>query len=326
MSHRDANSRAPTVGLVGVGAWGQQHLRVLKQLRAVRGLVEIDPVRRAKLEKDHPELLVYPNLEALLAHGVDAVLIATPAHTHYQLGRRCLEHGVDVFLEKPMALSMDEAEQLVAIAAQRQAILMVGHILLFQPIIGWAKRFLKRGGLGRLQGLHHRRLGPGSNRPEGALWDLAVHNLAVTLHLVDADVIELRAETSAHVDPGIDDDVHLHLVFSNGVRAHHHVSSHWPEKERRMTLIGDGGMLTLDELNGCVRFHALGSVEPAQGRLLFSSCSEPLAIELRHFLRRVRDRQVPLSSGQSALDVVRLLASAQRSARTQGAGNDQTSI
>ncbi len=318
MAHREPLARVPTVGLVGVGAWGQQHLRVLKQLRAVCGLVEIDPTRRAKLEREHPELIVYSHLDGLLAQGVDAVLIATPAHTHYQLGRRCLEQGIDVFLEKPMALSMDEAEQLVAIAEQRQAILMVGHILLFQPIIGWAKRFLRRGGLGRLQGLHHRRLGPGSSRPEGALWDLAVHNLAVTLHLVDAPVVELRAETSSQVDPSIDDDVHLHLVFSNGVRAHHHVSSHWPEKERRMTLIGDGGMLTLDELTGCVRFHALGPAEGAQGRLLFSSCSEPLAIELRHFLRRVRDRQVPLSSGQSALDVVRLLASAQRCAQTQG--------
>jgi predicted dehydrogenase len=302
------------IGLVGVGSWGTNLLRTLTEWHALAGIVETDAAKRAVLAKAHPGLSVHDDIRQLLMHDIRAVAVATPAPTHHRIVKEALLAGKDVFVEKPLALSEREAEELVTLAHDRGSILMVGHILLYQPAVQWMKAFLDAGGLGRVYGLHHTRLMLGRlRRSENVLWDLGVHDVAVILYLVDAPLVGVNVEGHGQIRPTIEDDIYLHLRFENGVRAHAHASWLWPDKERRLTIIGEKGMLVHDELEQTVTLHRryvdgnLDSVDEGKS-LVFSERGEPLRLELDHFLQRVRDRRAPLSDGKSALDVVRVLA------------------
>ncbi|MGC8962837.1 MAG: Gfo/Idh/MocA family protein [Candidatus Bipolaricaulaceae bacterium] len=305
------------VGLIGAGNWGRNLARTLYELEGLGAIAEIDPETRADLAGIYPDIPIYAHHRELLsASDILAVVIATPAATHYEVAKEALLAGKHVFVEKPLALRTKEAEELLDLARSKGRTLMVGHLLLYQPAIPWIKQFIRSGGLGKIWSIHQERLKLGTVRTvENVLWSFGVHDLAVLLYLTDLEPEEIQAQGQATIQKDIEDDVYLHLRFPNGLHAHLHVSWLWPERQRRLTIIGEKGMLVFDEINGEVTLHKK-FVDPRlkevdQGsEVIFKAHGDPLKMELKHFLDCVAKGEKPLSDGESAVRVVRVLEKA----------------
>jgi len=306
------------VAVIGAGTWGKNIIRTLGGLNALAAIVESDEKSRENLAKDS-KVPLYESVEPLLKTKIPAVAVATPAETHYEIVKQLLLADKDVFVEKPMTLSVSEAEELVALSQERSRILMVGHLLLYQPAIRWIYLFLKENGLGKIYSLHQERLNLGRVRSiENALWSLGVHDVAVMLHLVEQFPLKIQVTGQRALQPSIDDDIYLHLEFPAGVHAHLHTSWLWPEKRRQLTLIGEKGKLVYDEVQQTVTLHRKWIESNLDHRdegaeVVFRGGENPLELEMEHFLARIKDRKNPLSDGRNGVDVIRVLQSATRS-------------
>ena len=303
----------PRVAVLGAGVWGSNLARDLDDLGALAAVVDPAPSVRRSVAARYPAVAVHAAPADVLGPGIAAVVIATPAATHHAIAKQALLAGKDVFVEKPMTLRSSEAEELARLAEREGRVLMVGHLLLYQPAIEYIARQLRDGLLGRLHSLHQERLKLGRVRSEeNVLWSFGVHDIAVLLHLVGSEPTGVSATSQAILQPQVEDDVHLYLSFEGGVQAHLHVSWLWPETRRRLTVIGSEGMLTYDEISGAVTLHRK-TVGPDLAdhddgaEVVFASKDKPLRLEMEHFLARVRDRGRPLSDGWDGARVVRVL-------------------
>lgn len=312
------------VGVIGAGQWGRNVVRTLHALGALGAVAEASPVLRAALRLEYPELKIHEDHQALLGEGLRAVAIATPAPTHYAIAREALLADKDVFVEKPITLTARDAESLARLAEDRQRVLMVGHLLLYQPAIQALTKFIQDGHLGTLYGLHLERLNLGRARAvENALWSFGVHDVAVLLHVVGEEPRQIIAQGQRALQPAVEDDVYLHLDFPSQTKAHLHVSWLWPQKRRRLVAIGSRGMLVYDELAQTVVLHRKGISGDLtsfdQGsEVVFAGAADPLALEMGHFLERLEDRRMPLTNGRHALAVVRVLETASHHLETLG--------
>ncbi len=304
------------VGLIGAGGWGKNLAQKLHELGALGAIAEIRPEAREELKSRYRETPIYPDHRVLLESDLPAVVIATPAATHYALAKEALLSGKHVFVEKPLALCSKEAEELVEIAERLGKILMVGHLLLYQPAIRFIKDFLDSGTLGEVWSFHHERLNLGRVRSvENALWSLGIHDVAVLLFLVGRCPEKIQACGQAVLQPEVEDSVYLHLSFSEGLQAHIHCSWLWPEKRRRLTIIGSKGMLVFDEVGQTLVFHRKYMTpdlvhHDGGSEILFQNADEPLKLELQHFLECLQMGKRPLSDGRSAVDVAKILEEA----------------
>ncbi|HEY9724312.1 MAG TPA: Gfo/Idh/MocA family oxidoreductase, partial [Oscillatoriaceae cyanobacterium] len=182
------------VAVIGAGRWGRNLVANLAALEALAIVADPDQRLRESLAGQYPGVPMVSDHRLALAGDWPAVAIATPAPTHYAIAREALEAGKDVFVEKPLTLSSHEAEALVALARDRGRVLMVGHLLLYQPAVRFLQRFLAEGGVGELVSLHQERLNLGQARAvENALWSLGVHDVAVLLHLIGHAPSEVQA-------------------------------------------------------------------------------------------------------------------------------------
>ena len=311
---------AHRVALFGAGTWGQNHLQTFHRLGALAAVVEVDPGRRSEIAAKYPDIKIFDDPGAVLADDAyDGVIIATPASTHYTLARQALLAGKDVLVEKPMALSLAEAQELVNIAEERDRVLLVGHLLLYKPAVQKLITCLREGLVGELRLVEMRRRKLGRvRREENVLWSFAPHDLAVLLHLVGETPSHVEATGLAALQPGIEDDVRLNLTFTGGVRAHLHFSWLWPEDERRTVIIGTTGALSYDEHEDRLWFYDKGIKSDLtpwdRGRREISvegkDAGDALENEARHFLDCVQRKAKPLTDGKTGLEVVRVLVQA----------------
>lgn len=306
------------VGLIGAGGWGKNLARVLHDLGALGAVAELRPEVRDQLKAIYPDIPLYPDYPELLETDLPAVAIATPASTHYAVAKEALKAGKHVFVEKPLTLKAAEAEELVDLAHREGRILMVGHLLLYQPAVRWIKDFLDSGKLGEIWSLHQERLKLGRVRTvENVLWSFGVHDIAVLLYLIGERPERVTTQGQAVIQREIEDDVYLHLEFPGGIQAHLHTSWLWPERRRRLTVIGSRGMLVFDETSQTVVLHHKG-IEPDLAsrdegeEVAFQGGGEPLRLELEHFLDCVGQGKRPLSDGESAVPVIKVLEEATR--------------
>lgn len=306
------------VAVIGAGNWGKNLVKNFHALGALGAVVETDDRLRERLAEEYPGVPIYRDYVDIWNSVIPSVVIATPAATHYEIAKAALLAGKDVFVEKPMTLLASEAEDLARLADRERRVLMVGHLLLYQPAIRFIKDYLCCGKLGAVRSLHQERLNLGRARSvENALWSLGVHDVAVVLHLVGESPTALSATGQCVVQQGIEDDVYLHLRFPAGVQAHLHTSWLWPEKRRRLVVVGTDGMLVYDELAQNVTLHRKGIGPDLKNRddgseVVFEGADEPLLIECKHFLDCVASRKKPLSDGWSAVEVVRVMEQASR--------------
>jgi UDP-2-acetamido-3-amino-2,3-dideoxy-glucuronate N-acetyltransferase len=310
----------PRVAVFGAGNWGQNHVRVFYRLGALAAVVEPDAGRRAEMAAQYSGIPFNDDPGPVLADpAVDAVVIATPAPTHYALAREALLAGKDVLVEKPMALSVREAQTLVATAAECTRVLMVGHILLYKPAVQKLITCVREGLIGELRCVEMRRRKLGRVRwEENVLWSFAPHDLAVLLHLVGEAPARVEAAGLAALQPGIEDDMRLNLSFASGVRAHLHLSWLWPEDERQTVVIGSNGALRYDEHEDKLWLYDKGIKSDLtawdRGRREIpverEDAGDALEAQAQHFLDCVQKRSAPLTGGRTGLEVVRVLVRA----------------
>lgn len=306
------------VAVVGAGAWGRNHIRTLQAMNALGAVIELAAPSREAVAKDYPSLAIYDSVESIEDTDIGAAVIVTPSPTHYELAKKLMLARKDVFVEKPMTLLVEHAEELVNLAEAEERILMVGHLLMHQPAVQWLRQSLRSGVIGKLHSIHQCRLGLGRARSsENALWNLGVHDVAVALYLVGASPVSLAVQGQRILQAGIEDDIYLHMRFGDEVETHLHCSWLWPEKERGMTIIGSEGMLRYNEMDQVVTLHKktidkeLRNVDEGS-EVVFKGSGEPLKLELQHFIDCVKNRQRPISDGQNGLDVMKVMQEAMR--------------
>jgi predicted dehydrogenase len=333
----------PRVAVVGTGTWGLSHVRTFaaeprarlvwvcdRDPAALRRAAALAPGARATAALD----------EVLAARDVDAVVIATPAVTHASLAARCLARGLHVLVEKPLALSRGEAEAVAAAAARAGTVVLVGHLMLYHPVVEHVRRLVAAGELGDLYYLTSVRANLGRlRRDENALWSFGPHDLSMIDWLVPGEPTTVTARGESYLQPGIADVVFVNLELAprgggRPVMAQVHLSWLSPRKERRLTVVGARKMLELDDCDADkLRIYDRGYDRPPEfanfaeyltlrdGDVFIPQIPmvEPLAAEARHFLDCIEHGTPPRSDLASGLRVVALLAAAQTSLERGGA-------
>lgn len=310
------------VGVIGGGHWGKNLVRNFAEIGVLAGVA--DPVEgdRSRALEEAPGIELFANEKDLLAAGYDAVAIATPAATHFGIARAALEVGLDVFVEKPVTLDAAEALELHELAEKGEQVLMVGHLLLYQPAVNFITEFLRAGKLGQVYTLHQRRSKLGRVRSEeNVMWSFGAHDVAVLLVLAGEAPDQIQAWGHAAITPGVEDDTYLHLEFPSGIKASLHNSWLWPRVERELIIVGEKGMLVFEEESSRVILHH--KVVDGEGlhhergeEILFEGSAQPLRLELEHFLECCQKRKTPISDGRNGFETVRVLEEASRILQT----------
>ena len=238
------------IGHAGLGYWGPNLARNFGALADLRWLCDLSPELLAAAAKAHPQARTTADFEELLADPeLDAVVIATPVVTHYELAKRALMAGKHVFVEKPQAQSSAEAEELLAIAEERNLVLMPGYLLLYHPAVSKLKELIDAGELGDILYLYGNRQNLGQFRSdENALWSIGSQDFSMILHLIGEEPSEAWARGESFLRKGIEDVVFSYLRFPSGIVAHTHVSWLDPHKMRKLTVVGRDKMAVFDDM------------------------------------------------------------------------------
>lgn len=234
--------------VIGAGRWGQNHMRTLETLGCLAGIVDNNEERLEKVRERYLEVACFECIDQAMRVGFDGYVVATPAATHYPVGKILLEAGQNVLLEKPMALCATESEALVKLSKQYGGKLMVGHQLLYHPAIMKIKEVVEAGVIGKLLYIKSTRLNLGVVRQnENVVWSLAPHDLSIMNYLVGEYPINMVAQGSTFLQPGIIDMAHIQLDYSKQIKAYIDVSWIAPVKEQKLVIVGSQGMLVFDD-------------------------------------------------------------------------------
>jgi len=327
-----------TVAVIGVGGWGKNLARNYHEIPDCRlkYICDLDPEKLARLSQQLPGTNATSDLEAVLDdYEVQAVVIATPGPTHYALCKRALEHGKDVYVEKPFVLQVEHAEDLIEIAHRQRRVLMVGHLLEYHPVINQLRELIQNNELGDIYYIYTQRLNLGTvRRDENALWNFAPHDISAILYLLNREPTDVCARGQSYLQRGVEDVVFMTLNFADKSMAHVHVSWLDPHKVRKLIIVGSRKMAVFDDVEGTekLRIYDKGAAQNADynsfaeyvslrfGDVLipYVKVAEPLRLECQHFLECVRTRQQPRSDGHDGCRVTKVLDAAQRSLRMNG--------
>ena len=314
------------IGHAGLGYWGPNLARNFGALADLRWLCDLSPELLDAASKAHPQARTTADFEELLADPeLDAVVIATPVVTHYELAKQALSAGKHVFVEKPQAQSSAEAEELLAIAEERNLVLMPGYLLLYHPAVSKLKELIDAGELGDILYLYGNRQNLGQFRSdENALWSIGSQDFSMILHLIGEEPSEAWARGESFLRKGIEDVVFSYLRFPSGIVAHTHVSWLDPHKMRKLTVVGRDKMAVFDDMepDRKLTVYDKGPVErPASDwqvrvgdiHIPKLSTEEPLRREVAHFLALVGGEGDPLAPAREGLAVIRALELLQES-------------
>jgi UDP-2-acetamido-3-amino-2,3-dideoxy-glucuronate N-acetyltransferase len=318
------------VAVVGVGYWGRNLVRNFHALGALAMLCDPNPTIEAECRSRYGGVRFCPDFDRVLSDpGIDAVALATPAVAHYEMARAALAAGKDVFVEKPLALRVTEAEELVRLAADKKRILMVGHILEYHPAVRKLKEFVDAGDLGDIHYIYSTRVNLGKiRREENILWSFAPHDISVILLLVGMMPEWVSTSGQHYLQHEVADVTMTCLAFPGKPRGHIFVSWLHPFKEQKLVVIGSRKMAVFDDVvkEGKLKIFDKG-IEWKDGQpvvrqtaesTLFFPETEPLREELLHFVDCVRRRKPPRTDGASGLRVLRVLDACQRSIESGG--------
>jgi predicted dehydrogenase/acetyltransferase-like isoleucine patch superfamily enzyme len=321
---------AVSVAVIGCGAWGRNLVRNFAGLGALAAVSDADTAAANREAERHG--VPARGLDAILADpAIAAVAIAAPAAQHFALARQALEAGKHVFVEKPLALVLDEARTLCALAERLDRRLMVGHLLQYHPAFLELRRLVREGRLGRLQYLYSNRLNLGRiRREEDILWSFAPHDLSMILSLVGAEPDAVEAVGGCYLHSTIADVTTTHLAFPGGERAHVFVSWLHPYKEQKLVVVGSEAMAVFDDGEPWARKlllypHKVAWREnmpvPVKGEAEAVPLAEqePLRAECQHFLDCITTGASPRTDGREGLRVLAVLDRATRSLRREGA-------
>ncbi|TJV44268.1 MAG: Gfo/Idh/MocA family oxidoreductase [Mesorhizobium sp.] len=307
----------PRIAVLGCGYWGSNHIRTLKALGALHAVSDANRARAEGFASEQDCLAIEPD-QLFVRDDIDAIVMALPPQFHADLSVRAAESGKDLLVEKPIALTVADAERSLQAAKDNGRVFMVGHVLRFHPAFETLKGLIDKGELGEVRYIHSHRLGLGKFHTENdALWDLAPHDLSMILAITGTEPIEVRGEGAALLD-NLSDFAHLHMRFPNGLRSHLFASRLNPYRERRLTVVGTKAMAVFDDVEPWERKLAVyrHAVWQDSGQWAFTTNEPsyvavaqgmPLTRELEHFIQCIETRAEPRTSGEEAIRVLRIL-------------------
>jgi predicted dehydrogenase len=310
------------IGVAGLGYWGPNLARNFDELGALGALCDLDAGLRDRYAARYPKARVHSSFADLLADdAVDGVVVATPVPTHYALAKQALEAGKHVLVEKPPAMRAAEIDELVALAAARDLVLMPGHLLLYHPAVRKLKELIDGGELGEVLCVYGNRQNLGIVRTnENALWSLGVHDLSVILYLLDEEPEDAVAHGRDFLTEGVEDVVFCYLRFPSGKIAHMHLSWLDPHKMRRMTVVGREKMVVFDDMelerkvtvyekSPWKRAESYGEWQTRSGDIYIPKIAtdEPLKLECQEFLRLIAGEGDRRKVAEDGARVVRAL-------------------
>jgi predicted dehydrogenase len=331
------------VAQVGLGYWGPNLARNLATVEGGRLTLLCDSNRERleRIGRQFPDARLIDDFGAVVGDpDVDGIVIATPVGTHFELARSALQADKHVLVEKPLATSSRECEELIRIAAERDLRLMVGHVFLYNAAVERVSEYITSGELGDVYYAYSQRLNLGQIRHDiNAMWNFAPHDLSILCHWFGAEPTAVLAQGYSYIQPGIEDVVFMGLEFPGGVGANVHISWLDPLKVRRMTVVGSEKMVIYDDVSADAKITVYDKGvtrrlrEPASERLGdFGSFAEfqlllragdvlipridfvePLQRECQDFVDCIRSGATPRADGVQGLKVVRALEAAQRS-------------
>jgi UDP-2-acetamido-3-amino-2,3-dideoxy-glucuronate N-acetyltransferase len=329
MTSLDA-TKVPCVAVVGSGYWGKNLVRNFHQLGALKLICDKNEVLLDQFKERYPDVETCLALsDVLTREEIQGVVIATPAETHFTLVREALLAGKHVFVEKPLALTEEDGQQLVGLAEQNQLTLIVGHILHYHPAVIRLKELIESGELGKIQYLYSNRLNIGKIRAEeNILWSFAPHDISVILMLLGEMPETVYATGGSYLQHQIPDTTLTALDFPSGVKAHIFVSWLHPFKEQKLVVVGDKKMAVFDDVSQkklllyshkiewLKRIPVASKADAEVVRL--GRMEEPLRAECRHFLECIAKEQSPKTDGREGLRVLRVLQASQASLDRNG--------
>jgi predicted dehydrogenase len=328
------------VAAVGCGYWGPNVIRNLSEIPGfdLRWICDSDRGRLAPVAARYPSARATTRIDDIFDdRSVDAVYLATPVSTHYGLARRALELGKHVLIEKPLATTIEQAEELAALAAAKQLTLLVGHTFVFSPPVRKVKELIGSGMLGPIYYVETTRVNLGLFQKDvSVLWDLGPHDVSILIYWLGEVPLQVTARGRSYLehDEALEDVAFLTLEFPSGILAQLQISWLAPSKLRRTSIVGRQKMIVYDDLEPVekVKIYDRGvDRQPAsfgEFQLTYRSgdilsprldTTEPLKLECEHFLECIRTGRTPDASPRSGVDVVRVIHAAERSMRCGGA-------
>ena len=318
------------IAIIGCGYWGKNLVRNFYELNSLHTICDIDENKLKFFQEKYPDITISNNYSQLLENPeIKAVVIATPAITHYSLAEEALLSNKDVFVEKPLAQTYREGEDLVSIAREKNKILMVGHILEYHPAIIKIKELIESGELGNIKYIYSNRLNLGKFRTEeNILWSFAPHDISIALDFLGEMPVEVSAHGANYLEPNIADVTVTTMTFPSGVKAHLFVSWLHPYKEQKLVVIGGRKMVMFDNVNTKGKLflynHKIDWIEripvprPEDAQSLEVEEKEPLRLECEHFIECIISRKLPKTDGQNGLRVLEILEGCQKSLKENG--------
>jgi len=317
------------VGVVGCGYWGKNLVRVFSEIGSLAAICDADVSRLAELRLSHNVPVTDRFEEMLDMQEIHACVIAAPAAQHFALAKQALLAGKDVFIEKPLALRVEDGKELVELAQRQARILMVGHLLHYHPAIVTLRRMIREGELGRIEYISSSRLNLGRLRTEeDILWSFAPHDISAIVHLLEENPSSVAAQGASYLNHPISDVTLTVLSFDSGVKAHIFVSWLHPFKEQKLVVVGSRKMAVFDDTQTETKLmlypHQIDWINRVpvarrmEGQVVPLPHEEPLKIECLHFMECVRERKKPNTDGQNGLQVLQILHMASESISRHG--------
>lgn len=317
------------IAVVGCGYWGKNLVRNFYELGALHGIFDSQKLLLDDFAQKCPGIQFFDSYESLLANSaIKGVVIATPAATHYSLAKDALLADKDVFVEKPLALKVQQAEELAALAKSRQRILMVGHLLHYHNAVIKLKELIDKGELGKIQYIYSNRLNIGKIRiEENILWSFAPHDISVILKLLGEFPESVTAKGGNYLQSKVSDVTLSTMDFASGVKSHIFVSWLHPFKDQKLVVVGDKKMAVFDDISNEKLFlyphqinwvNRMPIVQKADAEIVSFEVQEPLRCECRHFLDCIESRKNPITDGEEGLRVLKILDAFERSMANNG--------
>jgi predicted dehydrogenase len=328
------------IGVVGCGYWGPNLVRNFRALPDCRvtTICDVNQARLQHLKSLYSEIEGETNFENLLNDpSLDVIVVATSVKHHFPMAKSAILAGKHTFVEKPLAASVAQCEELVTLAAKKGVVLMVGHTFLYSPAIRKIKEIVANGDIGTIRYISARRLNLGLFQNDiNVTWDLAPHDISIILHIMEENPVSVNCRGTAHITPGIEDVTSMNLHFANEKSAM--IQSSWldPKKVREMTIVGSDRMIVYDDVapqekikifdvrverpphyDSFAEFHYAYHYGDMYSPYIKQD--EPLKTECQHFVDCIQNGKVPLTDGNKGLEVVRILEASTASLRLDGA-------
>src|SRR6201994_965191 len=332
--------KAIVVGVVGCGYWGPNLVRNFKGLPncQLKAMCDVSEARLKHMKSLYPDVEGLTDFDHMLnGVGLDAVVVAAPVSHHYALAKASLLAGKHTLIEKPMASSSEECQELIEIAESKGLVLMVGHPFLYSAPVRKIAEIVQAGDIGEIRYINSRRLNLGLFQKDiNVAWDLAPHDISIILHVLGELPLVVNCQGNAHVTPGIEDVTNISLSFQHKRFAT--IQSSWlePRKIREMTIVGTRRMIVYDDLqtHEKIRIYDTRVERPphhdtfadfhysyhyGDSYIPYIKQEEPLKAECQHFLECIEEGTTALTDGRKGLELVRILEAASQSLKIQGA-------